>query len=108
MGNGGGHTEWFLGNDARVVWRVVDDGRLDEVAVALLDVLRSDGELVAVLLAVLEELLHLFVLHFVLDGADQDAVVVAGADLDALGEVDHGFQEGLVDVLVDVKGNLQE
>ena len=95
-------TERLLGDDARVVGRVVDDSRLDEVAVALLDLLGADGELVAVLLAVLEELLHFLVLHLVLDGPDQDAVLVARADFDAFGEGDHGFQEGLVDVLVHV------
>jgi len=101
-GREGRRTERLLGDDARVVRRVVDDRRLYEVAGTLFDLLGADGELVTVLLAVLEELLHLLVLHFVLDGSDQDAGLVARADLDALGEGDHGFQEGLVDVLVDV------
>ncbi len=101
-GGKGRRTKRLLGDDARVVGRVVDDRRLDEVAGTLFDLLGADGELVTVLLAVLEELLYLLVLHFVLDGPDQDTGLVARADLDALGEGDHGFQEGLVDVLVDV------
>jgi hypothetical protein len=71
----GGHdgAEGLLGDDAAVVGRVVDDGGLDEVALALGGGVLADGELVAVLLGVREELLDLLVLHLVLDGAEQRA-----------------------------------
>ena len=99
----GGHdgAEGLLSDDAAVVGRVVDDGRLDEEALALGGGVLADGELVAVLLGVREELLDLLVLHLVLDGAEQRAGLGV-TDLDGLGEVDHLLEELLVDALVDV------
>ena len=86
----GGHdgAEGLLGNDAAVVGRVVDDGGLDEVALVRGGGVLADGELVAVLLGVGEELLDLLILHLVLNGAEQGARLGV-ADLDRLGEVDH-------------------
>lgn len=79
-------TERFLLDDHGVVWRVVDDGWLDEEALASRNVGLANGELVAltlrsevyqrlfstiftgfVYLCVLEESLDLLVLHLVLD-----------------------------------------
>jgi hypothetical protein len=98
-GNDG--AERLLGDDAAVVGRVVDDGRLDEEALLSGGGVLADGELVAVLLGVREELLDLLVLHLVLDGAEQGAGLGV-ADLDGLGEVDHLGEELGVDALVDV------
>ena len=99
---GKGLTERFFLDDHGIVWRVIDDGRLDEVAITLLDLWLPGREGVSVLLAVAEEVLNFFVLHVVLDGAEHDACLVAAADFEGLGEVHHGFDEGLVDAFVDV------
>lgn len=88
-------------HEARVGRRVIDNRRVDEVALFIL-ILAAGGKDVAVLLAVVEETLDAIVLHLVLDGPDHDALLVTLADLERLGEVDHGFEHGLVDVRVDV------
>ncbi len=95
-------TEWLLGDNPRVIRWVIDDGWLDEVALALVDLICAHSELVAVLFTVLEELLHFLILHFVLDRADHDALLVALTNLDTLSEVHHSLEEGLIDVLMDV------
>jgi len=99
----GGHdgAEGLLSDDTAIVGRVVNDGGLNEVTLALGGGVLADGELVAVLLGVLEELLDLLVLHLVLDRAEQGAGLRV-ANLDGLGEVDHLLEELLVDALVDV------
>lgn len=95
-------TKRLLLHNARVLRGVVDDGRLDEVALARGDVGVAIGEFVALLLAVLEVALDLLVLHAVLDRAHEHALLVGWADLDGLCELDHLGQERLVDALVDV------
>jgi hypothetical protein len=97
-----GRTEWLFLDDPGVVWRVVDDSRLNEKALVGVDVRLADGKLVALLLTVLEEALDLLELHGVLDGAESDIGFVAGADLEVLCEADHFLEELLVDGLVDV------
>jgi hypothetical protein len=94
-------AEGLLGDDAAVVGRVVDDGRLDEEALLGGGGVLANSELVAVLLGVREELLDLLVLHLVLDGAEERAGLGV-ADLDSLSEVDHLLDELGVDALVDV------
>jgi hypothetical protein len=94
-------AERLLGDDAAVVGRVVDDGRLDEEALLGRGGVLADGELVAVLLSVREEFLDLLVLHLVLDRAEEGAGFGV-TDLDGLGEVDHLGEELGVDALVDV------
>lgn len=94
-------AEGLLGDDAAVVGRVVDDGRLDEEALLGGWSLLANGELVALLTGVLEELLNLLVLHLVLHGAEEGAGVGV-ADLDGLGEGDHLGEELAVDALMDV------
>jgi hypothetical protein len=94
-------AERLLGDDAAVVGRVVDDGRLDEEALLGGGGVLANSELIAVLAGVLEELLDLLVLHLVLHGAEQGAGLGV-ADLDGLGEVDHLLEEFGVDVFVDV------
>lgn len=54
--------EWLLGDDLGVVGRVVDNGWLDEEALARLDICIADRELVTPALAVFEEGLDFFVL----------------------------------------------
>ena len=94
-------AEWLLLDDAAVVWRVVDDGWLDVEALAGCDVWLANGELVALLLGVLEEALDLLILHLVLDWSEQRARV-RSADLDRLGELDHLLEHLVVDVFVNV------
>lgn len=94
-------AEGLLGDDAAVVGGVVDDGRLDEEALLGGGSFLADGELVALLAGILEELLDLLVLHLVLDGAEEGAGVGV-ADLNGLGEVDHLGEELGIDALVDV------
>jgi len=92
----------LLGNDAGVVGRVINNGRLDEEALSGSDVGLANCELVALLLAVCKEGLDLLVLHGVLDGAKQVVAVIWVAHLDRLGEGNHLSEEVLVDGLVDV------
>lgn len=101
-GDGGKRTEGFLGDDFGVVGRVVDDGRLDEIPFARFDHVGTGSEFVSVLLAVLEELRHLFVLHLVLDRAQHHAFLLAGTHFEAFGKLDHRLDKGLVDGFVDV------
>jgi hypothetical protein len=91
----------FLDNLA-VVGRVVDDGGLKPEALLLLDVSTAGNEVVALVLAVLEESLDLFVLHLVLDGTKHGALLFGCADLEAACDLGHGFDHGFVDLLVDV------
>lgn len=98
----GKRTEWFLGDDFGVVGRIVDDGRLDEKPFARFHHVRTGSEFVSVLLAVLEELRHFFVLHLVLDRAQHHAFLLACTHFEALGEFDHRLYKGLVDRFVDV------
>lgn len=95
-------AEGLLSDDARLVGRVVDDGRLNEEALAGCNIGLTDGELVALGLAVGEELLDLLILHGVLDGAEQVVAIVWVSDLDGLCEIDHLLQELLVNGLVNV------
>lgn len=60
--SGDDRAEGLFGDDAGVVWRVVDDGWLDKETLALGDLWLADGELVTLRLAVLEEGLNLLVL----------------------------------------------
>lgn len=62
-------AEGLLGDDARVIGRVVDDGGFNEVALGFGDFAVARGEVVAFVFGVLEEALDFFVLHGVLDGA---------------------------------------
>ena len=95
-------TERFVGHDERVVRRVVDDGRLHEETGGAGDLVGAEGEFVALVFGVLEEGLDFFVLHLVLDWAEHDAFFVRVAYFEALGYAGEGFEEGLVDRLVDV------
>ena len=99
-----GHNgaEGLLLNDAGVVWRVVDDSGLDEVALCCGNVGLAHSELVALGLAVFEEALDTVVLHLVLDGTKKVVAIVGVADLDVLCEVDHLLNELLVDGLVNI------
>jgi len=100
--SGNNWTEWLLGDDSGVIRWVVDDGRLNEEALARGDIGLADCELVALLLRVLKEALHLLELHAVLDWAEEHAWFVAAANFDVLGEFDHALHEFVVDGLVNI------
>ena len=85
-----------------VVGRVVDDGRLEPVAILLLDISTAGNEVVALVLAVLEESLDLLVLHLVLDGTEHGALLIRRADFETGSDLGHCIDHGSVDLLVDV------
>lgn len=60
-------AEWFLLDNARVVGGVIDDCRLDEIALAVNDIRLPDGELIAVLLAIFQKRLDSLVPGLVRD-----------------------------------------
>jgi hypothetical protein len=95
-------TKLLFLDDLAVVGRVVDDGGLKPETVLLLDISAAGNEVVALVLAVLEESLDLFVLHLVLDGAEHGTFLVGCADLEAGGDLCHCVDHGSVDLLVDV------
>jgi hypothetical protein len=94
-------SERLFLDDTAVVWRVIDDSWLDEETLAVADVCRTNGELVALVFGILEHVLDLLVLHLVLDGSKERARLWV-ADLDGLGELNHGLEHLIVDTLVDV------
>ena len=77
--------------------RVVEDGGVDEVALALLHVRLTRNELVPLLLRVLVESANALVLHVVLDGTQGDALLGRRADLEGFGDGGEGGGEGGVD-----------
>jgi hypothetical protein len=95
-------TKLFFLDNLAVVGRVINNGRLEPEAVLLLDVSAAGNEVVALVLAVLEESLDLFVLHLVLDGTEHGAFFVGCADFEAGGDLGHCVDHGSVDFLVDV------
>jgi hypothetical protein len=95
-------TKLFFLDNLAVIGRVVDDGGLKPETVLLLDVSAAGNEVVALVLAVLEESLDLFVLHLVLDGTEHGALLIGCADLEAGGDLGHCVDHGFVDLLVDV------
>jgi hypothetical protein len=94
--------ERLLRHDHRVLRRVVDDCRLDEIPGTALYLRIPQREFIPLLLGVLEEGFHPFVLHLVLNGAQHDARLVAGADLEGFGDGGDGGDEGGVNRLMDV------
>lgn len=101
--------EGLFGHDARGVGRVVDDGGGDEVALpeALCFAVGGgvggpDGGFEAFRADVGEEGLDFFVLRVVLEGADEVGGIGGGADFEGGGVGDHGGEEAVVDILVDV------
>jgi hypothetical protein len=95
-------TKLLFLDDLAVVGRVVDDGGLKPETVLLLDISTAGDKVVALVLAVLEESLDLFVLHLVLDGTEHGAFFVGCADLEAGGDLGHCVDHGFVDLFVDV------
>ena len=95
-------TKLLFLDDLAVVGRVVDNGRLEPEALLLLDISTAGNEVVALVLAVLEESLDLLVLHLVLDGAEHGTLLVGSTDLEAGGDLGHCVDHGSVDLLVDV------
>lgn len=95
-------TKLFFLDDLAVVGRVVDDGGLKPVTILLLDITTASNEVVALVLAVLEESLDLLVLHLVLDGTEHGALFVGCADLEAGRDLGHCVDHGSVDLLVNV------
>lgn len=95
-------TELLFLDDLAVVGRVVDDGGLKPETVLRLDISAAGDEVVALVLAVLEESLDLLVLHLVLDGAEHGTLLVGSTDLEAGGDLGHCVDHGSVDLLVDV------
>ena len=95
-------AERLLLDDAAVIWRVVDDSRLDEEALAGFHLWLASCELVTLLLGIGEESLDSVKLHGVLDGSEHDTLLVALSDLEVLGESDHALHELGVDRFVDV------
>ena len=95
-------TERFLLDDSRLVRWIVNDRRLDKVALRLLYIRHANCKFVALRLGVCEKVLDLIVLHRVLDGANHDSLFVARADFEALGEVYHCINERPVDAFMDV------
>lgn len=94
-------AERLLGDDARVLGWTIDNGRGNEVA-GLVFVLAANSNAPLLLLDVAEEGLDLLKLHAVLHGTQEDALLVALAGLDRLGELDSFVTELLVDVFVNV------
>jgi hypothetical protein len=92
-------TKGFLVHQPRVFWGLLDDGRVDEEA-GLVVVLAAHCDLELFLLDVGKKALDTLVLHWVLDGAKEDAFFVALADLERLGEGDHSVAELVEDLLV--------
>lgn len=94
--------EGFFRCDAGGISGAVDDGGFDEVAwlggVEGLGCAVGEGDLFRG--EVGQEALDFFVLHGVLDGAHEDAFLVAFADLEGLGEGDCGIAEFVVDGFV--------
>ena len=100
--NGKNETELLLLDDLAVVGRVVNDGRLEPEAILLLNISTASNEVIALVLAVLEEGLDLLILHLVLDGAEHGALLVGSADLEAGGDLGHCVDHGSVNLLVNV------
>lgn len=100
--DGKNKTELLLLDDLAVVGRVVDDGGLEPEAVLRLDISAASNEVVALVLAVLEESLDLLVLHLVLDGTEHGTLLIGSADLEAGGDLGHCVDHGSVNLLVDV------
>lgn len=97
-------SKGLLGLDARALGRVVDDGRGQDEALALLLFLETaGGDLPTLLFGRLEQVEDLGVLHAVLDGADARVGVRCWPGLQVIAdEVHHGLQEVVVDLLVDI------
>lgn len=95
-------TELLFLNDLAVVRRVVNDGRLEPETGLVFDIGAAGSELVALVLAVLEEGLDLLILHLVLNGAKHDALFVGCADLQTGCSLGHCVNHRSVDLLVNV------
>jgi len=99
--SGDDRTEWLFGYDPAVVWRVIDDCRRHEEAVALLHRVGANGDFVAFGFGVLEETLDALVLHRVLHWSEQGARIRL-ADFDGFDKINHLGEELGVDRFVDV------
>lgn len=94
-------TKRFFGDNLGVIFRVVDNSRVNEVAIGICR-LSTNRHLVSMLLDVVEECLDLLVLHRVLDGAKEYAVFGSIAHFQRLGVSNHSVAEFIVDGRVDV------
>jgi len=94
-------TKRLLRDDPGVLVRSVNDGRCDEVAWLVL-VLAANCDRPFFLLNVGEERLDLLKLHAVLDGAEEDALVVAVANFECLRKFDQGVSELAMDRFMNV------
>jgi len=94
--------EWLLHDDTGIIWRVIDDGRSDEIAFAWGNVWLACNEFIALALAIFKESLDLLILHRVLDRTEHDTFLVRAADLEILGELCHSLNKFGVDRFVDV------
>ena len=96
------HTERFLGNDPRVIGRIINNSRFHKKSLTRLHHVRTRREFVPVLLAVGEKLRHLLILHLVLNRPQHHAFLLARPNFEGLRELHHRFDKGFVDGLVDV------
>lgn len=85
-------TERFLSNDSGVLLRSVDDRRCDKISWSGW-IHSANGNLVIVLFYVIEETLHSFVLHRILNWAEEDIHLCACSQLKSLRVLDHSLQE---------------
>ena len=85
-------TKRFLSNDSGILLRSVDDRRCDKISWSGW-IYSANGNLVIVLFDVVEETLDSFVLHRILNGAEENIRLCTCPQLQSLRVLDHSFQE---------------
>lgn len=96
----GGLTERFFLHDPALVFRIFQDCRSDEIPLPI-RILPTHDNLLALLLDLLEETLHPLILHAILHWTEEDALLIALANLERLRVPHHGIPELVKDGLVD-------